>query len=217
VLKVIGIGCLVIILVPGLLGVGLWQVLRASGGLEGLISKGGGKAIELVVTEATSVMLQEMKIPESDRTAILNSLDGLGDRIAHREISAEQVEDFVESLADGPLIGVLLAEGFSQSYFSSSGLSDVQIDDARLTVNRFQQGLINGTIEKEQVSGLKEYLLTEVSDDHYELKNSLSDADLISSLDIMKKAADDASIPMVSANIDIPDMFETAIDRALNK
>jgi hypothetical protein len=96
-------------------------------------------------------------------------------------------------------------------------LSDVQIDDARLTVNRFQQGLINGTIEKEQVSGLKEYLLTEVSDDHYELKNSLSDADLISSLDIMKKAADDASIPMVSANIDIPDMFETAIDRALNK
>jgi DNA-binding transcriptional regulator YiaG len=83
VLKVVGIGCLILILVPGLLGVGLWQVLRASGGLEGLIKKGGGKAIELVITETTAVMLEEMQIPEADRDAILDSLEGLGDRIAN--------------------------------------------------------------------------------------------------------------------------------------
>ena len=215
VLKVLGIGCLVVILIPGIIGLLAWQKYQAVGGLDGLIQAGGGKAVEIVVTEVASEMLERMKIPEDDRNAILAPIKGLGDKIAKGEIKTDQLEAFAESLAEGPVLGVTMAEGFAHSYLQNSDLNGEEMSRALLTINRFQQGFVNETIDMEQLSALEEYVLQEVSSDNYHLKNALSDDDLKSSLALMKKAADQASIPMTTSPIDIAGMLQSTIDAAL--
>ena len=215
VMKVLGIGCLVVILVPGIIGFLAWQKYQAVGGLDGLIQAGGGKAIEIVVNEVAAEMLEGMKIPEADRAAILAPIKNLGEKIAKGDIKIDQIDNFSKTLAEGPVLGVLMAEGFAHSYLQDSGLNGEEMSRALLTINRFQQGFVNETIEIEQLAALKEYVLQEVSSDNYHLKNSLSDDDLKSSLALMKKAADQASIPMTSSPIDIAGMLQSTIDAAL--
>lgn len=215
VLKVLGIGCLIIVLLAGVSGLFIWQKFQSVGGLEGLIQSGGGHAIELVVTEVASEMLAEMNIPEQDRDAILAPLKGLGEKIADGKINVDQVEAFAKTLAEGPILGVLLAEGFAHNYLQASGLSGEEMTQALLTINRFQQGFVNETIDMNQLSELEEFVLSEVSSDNYRLKSVLSDDDLNSSLALMKSAADQASIPMASMPIDIAGMIQKTIDDAL--
>ena len=215
VLKVLGIGCLVVILVPGIIGFFAWQKFQAGGGLGGMIQAGGGKAVEIVVTEVASEMLEGMKIPETDRDAILAPIKGLGDKIADGKIDVGQIETFAKTISEGPILGVLMAEGFAHSYLQASGLSGEEMTQAQLTINRFQQGFVNETIDTDQLSGLETYVLKDVSNDNYQFKSMLSDGDLKNSLALMKTAADDASIPMAVSTIDIPGMIQTAIDEAL--
>ena len=215
VLKIVGIGCLVVILVPSIIGFLGWQKFQAVGGLEGLIQAGGGKAIEIVVTEVASEMLEGLKIPEHDREAILAPIKGLGDQIADGKIDVDRLDAFVETIAQGPILGVLLAEGFAHSYLEASSLSGEEMTRALLTINRFQQGFVNESVDMDQLSELKQYLLQEVSGDNYQLKSVLSDAELKSSLALMKRAADDAAIPMIALPIDIPGMIQSTIEQAI--
>ena len=214
-LKIVGIGCLGVILIPGIIGLLAWQKYQAVGGLDGLIKAGGGKAVEIVVNEVAAEMLEGMKIPEADRAAILAPIEGLGEKIAQGDIKVDQIDEFAKTLAEGPIFGVLMAEGFAHSYLQNSSLNGEEMSRALLTINRFQQGFVNQTIDTDQLSDLEEYVLQEVSSDNYHLKNTLSDDDLESSLALMKKAADRASIPMTTSPIDIAGLLQSTIDAAL--
>ena len=123
VLKFVGIGCLVVIVVPGVIAFLAWQKFQAVGGLDGMIQAGGGQAVEIVLTKVASELLEGMKIPEGDREAILAPLKGLGDKIANGDINMVQVEEFADSIAEGPIFGVLITEGFAHGYLQASGLS----------------------------------------------------------------------------------------------
>jgi len=215
VFKVLGTGCLVVIVVTGIIGFVAWQKYQSMGGLQGLIQAGGDKAVEAVVGGVAEGMLAGLKIPEQQRKTILKPLRDLSEKITSGQLEVDQLEDIAKTLTDGPMLGVLLAEGFAHSYLQSSDLTGAQMQQALLTINRYQQGFVNQTIDLDSLAKLEHQVLDELSSNHYQLKNTLTSSELRASLAVMQQAADQAGIPMQSVPIDIAGMLQGLIEAAL--
>ncbi len=210
-LKTVGLGCLVIIIAIGI-GVGVvMNKVKKLGGMEG-----AGRAIAATgLLKITDAMLEGMHIPETDRTAIMAPLETLGDQVRAGEVTMQQGEAILGKIMEGPIMGVLMAQGFQGSYLDASSLTDAEKTEARLTINRFQQGFISEKLDMETLNQLEQYVTTPGSDGTNNLKAELSDEDLKSSLAVMKSAANGASIPLSETPIDLPGLFQKAIDSGL--
>ncbi len=210
-LKTVGLGCLVIIIAIGI-GVGVvMNKVKKMGGMEG-----AGRAIAATgLLKFTDTILDGMNIPQTERSAIMAPLKTLGDQVRAGEVTMQQGEAIIGKIMEGPIMGVLMAQGFQGSYLDTSSLTDAEKAEARLTINRFQQGFITEKLDMETLNQLNQYVTTPSSDGKNNLKSELSDEDLKSSLTVMKSAADDANIPLSETPIDLPGLFQKAINSGL--
>jgi len=206
--KVLGIGCLLLILIIG-----------AGGYL--VYTKGKDMALSLsstVITTLADKMFISLKLPEADRDAAMVPIDAFAERIKNGEISFEQAAAVGKELAEGGVVALLASRAFEVGYMEKSGLSPAEIAAGHITLTRYGEAVTKGKLSEEEIEKVTNVILKDPDGDgeNQELKQSLTDEEIRECLALMKKSADDAGIEDREFTVDLPKAIQDAIDRGIN-
>lgn len=171
------------------------------------------------VTMAMSTVISKSDLPYEEKNEIKDILDVVRDEYLAGDIQLEELGTVLEAMASCPALSIGMVVQFEASYVTDSGLSETEIADARLHLNRFAQGLINDSINWSDLDDVTEPILAYVGDDDKTLKppGECSTDEIRQVLANIKAAADQQNIPMKFVNIDISDEFLRTIEGALGR
>ena len=200
-------GCLVAIIVVVLLIVG--------GGI--YVAKNFKSWAAAGITAAMSMMVEQSELPDVEKSEIVEILNQVKEEYLADNISLEELGKIFEAMADCPAIAMGIVVQFEGSYVESSNLSDGEKNDARLTLNRFAQGLTNGVIGWEEIEGIVAPISETNAEGDITLKDParVTDDEIREVLAAVKLAADRASVPEQFLEIDISESFRQTIEQAL--
>jgi len=203
--KVIGIGCLVIILVLVIGGIIIVKNI-------GKIGRAAGAKLATVAVEA---VINESPLPAAEKQAIMKPIEGLVAEFKSGDLSVEQLGTILSKLAEGPLPGLIAMRTFEVLYIEESSLNDADKKAARVTVSRYAHGRATGKIEG---AGFEDVIWEQTTDDEGDttmsLKEELTSQELQQCLTTMKTAADDAGIAEKEFPMDIGGAVERSIAEA---
>lgn len=171
------------------------------------------------VTMAMSTVISKSDLPYEEKNEIKDILDVVRDEYLAGDIQLEELGTVLEAMASCPALSIGMVVQFEASYVTDSGLSETEIADARLHLNRFAQGLINDSINWSDLDDVTEPILAYVGGDDKTLKppGECSTDEIRQVLANIKAAADQQNIPMKFVNIDISDEFLRTIEGALGR
>ena len=205
--KVLGIGCLLVILLVG-----------AGGYL--IYVKGKDFAlstISTVIKSAAEEMFISLNLPEADRDAAMVPIDAFAERIKNGEISLEQAAAVGQELAEGGVVALLVSRAFEVGYMEKSGLSSEEKLTGHITLTRYGEAVMKDQLSKAEIEQVTNVILEDVNGDgkNEQLKQTLTDDEIRECLALMKKSADDAGIEDREFTVDLPKAIQTAIDRGM--
>lgn len=122
------------------------------------------------VTMAMSTVISKSDLPYEEKNEIKDILDVVRDEYLAGDIQLEELGTVLEAMASCPALSIGMVVQFEASYVTDSGLSETEIADARLHLNRFAQGLINDSINWSDLDDVTEPILAYVGDDDKTLK-----------------------------------------------
>jgi hypothetical protein len=200
-------GCLIAIIVVVLIIVG--------GGI--YVAKNFKSWAAAGITAAMSMMIDQSDLPDMEKTEIVEILNQVKEKYLAGDISLEELGQILEAMADCPAIAMGVVVQFEGSYVESSNLSDGEKNDARLSLNRFAQGLTNGAIGWEEIEGIVAPISETNAEGDMTLKDParVTDDEIREVLVAVKLAADRAGIPEQLLEIDISESFRNSIEQAL--
>lgn len=205
-LKAAGIGCLVVAVVGGLAV--FWAVRNA----DRLLRVGTAK----VLMSGADAMFDTMQMDKTEKDAALEAVRELTEKIKNGEITAEQGKGILTALAEGPLPMVVAVRFLEATILQQSGLDPDEKEQARITLSRFSEGLIQGTIPREK--GDEALDMISVQDEHQrDIKTDVTDADIARCLAVMKDAADQAGIEERLFKTDFAREIRKYIDQGLGR
>jgi hypothetical protein len=122
-------------------------------------------------------------------------------------------------MADCPAIAMGIVVQFEASYVESSSLSDGEKAEAKLSLNRFAQGLTSGAIGWEEIEAIVAPISETDAEGDMTLKDParVTDAEIREVVAAVKLAADRADIPGIPLEIDISESFRQTIEQALER
>ena len=194
--------------------VGLFVALIAAGGIFVWQNKEqmGSQAVEFVLTAT----LEQAKFPAAEREAVMQPIRDLAARVQAGEISMEQVAKISMALTQGPTFAALVIRGIEFSDLGEVDLSGEEAEKARVTLSRFNYGLLQGEIGKEALDPVLAILsLNPESRKSGNVHVELTAEKMRSCLDIMKTAADAAQIEDRRMEVDLAAAIQQTIDREL--
>jgi hypothetical protein len=217
--KVLGIGCLVLMLlvvVGG--GLGAWYVY-----------KNAHRALAALGREMAVQIIQDSGMSEEQQKAFVFQVDRLTNAVKEGRLGAKDFENFATRFAESPLLPMALVEMAERQYLRSSGLSDEEKAAGTNALNRFA----NGAFEKDE-NGQRKIGKTDVDEvldlitirktgggkgggEHRELKKSLTDEEVRALVARAKEKADAAGIPEEVPEVDPADEFRKLVDEILAK
>jgi hypothetical protein len=202
-------GCLIAVIVAVLILVG--------GGVH--VAKNFKSWAAAGITAAMTMMIEQSELPEGEKTEIVEILNQAKEEYLAGDISLDELGKVLEAMADCPAIAMGIVVQFEGSYVQSSNLSDGEKNDARLTLNRFAQGLTSGAIGWEEIEGIVAPISERNAEGDMTLKEParVADAEIREVLAAAKLAADRAGIPEQLLEIDISQSFRKTIEQALSR
>lgn len=187
--KVLGYGCLIVILMGVILGAVVWTQWR------------GWTADSL--RSVAEEMIKRSDLPDAQSTRIRERINGLAEDFENGDVSTTQFGLAMGLLMQGPFFVKI----FHDEVVTRSGLSDDEKAEASLTLQRFARGVSEGSISttdlQESASGAK--------------NQKPSDDDIRAIIAECKTKADNAGIPEEPHEIDVAGSVDRAIERALKE
>lgn len=198
-------GCLIAIAVvlALIIGVGIWVAVSWKGWAAGLAK------------QATVAMVEQSKLPEDQKTAIVTRVNQVADDWAAGKISNDQIGQVMKAIAESPVLSMALVEGADEKYIAISGLSDEEKNDGRRSLQRFGRGVVEKSISEAEVQTLVGMVTYKDPQGGTQLKQSLTTDELKAFLAQAKKSADDAKVPDEEYKINYAAELNKAIDKAL--
>jgi hypothetical protein len=198
------IGCLVAAGITTLLivAVGIWVARNLRGWAADLSSQAinqGIEASDLAPQEKLEVKQQVERVDKAFR-------DG--------RISMQQAGTIVQKVMESPLMPTLVVGAVDKHYFASSGLSDQEKVEGRLTLKRFARGVIDKKINQEGIDKVMSHI-ADRQGDSWRLRQKVSDDDLRAALAAAKVDADDAGIAAQPEKIDASEELKKIIDESM--
>lgn len=200
-----------------LIAIALVIIIIVGGGI--YVSKNYRIWAAKAVTMAMSAVISGSDLPYEEKNEIKDILDIVKDEYLAGDIQLEELGTVLEAMASCPALAIGMVVQFEASYVTDSGLSETEMEDARLQLNRFAQGLINDSINWSDLDDVTEPILAYAGDDDKTLKppGDCSTDEIRQVLSNIKAAADQQNIPMQFVNIDISDEFLRTIEGALGR
>ncbi|HEY2412178.1 MAG TPA: hypothetical protein VGM76_13640 [Lacipirellulaceae bacterium] len=202
------IGCLIVFAILLVLAVlaGVW----VSQHWRGWASNFGSMAMKQMVADSG--------LAPDQKQAIANQIDRVADGFKTGRLSVEQMRGIMEKITQSPLMASITASAADKKYISSSGLTDAEKADGRMTVKRFASGVFNRKIDKP----VMEAALAPISEEQsgggrVGLKPIVSDDELRAFLKAAKEQADKAGIAEQVESVDAAGEFKKVVDEALKE
>lgn len=196
--KVIGIGCLTII------------VLLVCGGLYVRFKLPTWTAV--AIRKLAEHMVQVSQLPEDQKTGITEHMERLALGAEEKRIGFAELQQAIEKLVKGPGMSLIVMHAMEVKYVSPSGLTEQQKKGAVLTFQRFSRGVIEEKIPAQQIQDVLALVQTTDQKGRAELEESLTDDELMALIDQVKKHADDAQIPLEPYEVDIAEHIGKVVD-----
>lgn len=207
--KVLGIGCLVVVLI---LGIGGYLVAKN-------ISKIGRSLGAKAMVSVAKQMIAQSGLPAEEQDAIMKPILQLSDEIKAGEVTMEQMQKIAEALSAGPLASLVTVKAVEIKYLEPSGLSEAEKTEGRRSLSRFAEACARNQASLNDNSNELGTLLTvetagESGESSTQLKDQLTDDEVRQALAIMKRSADSAGIPDEAFKVDIAAALSAAIAKS---
>jgi hypothetical protein len=171
------------------------------------------------VTVAMILLIEETALPDEEKSEIIDILNQLKEDFQNDDITLEELGLILQAIPSCPALTIGMMIQFEASYVKLSNLSNEEMIEANLTLNRFAQGLSNGSITWEEAHEVSEPLTTINAEGKQTLKEpgEITDDEIRQVLAAAKQAADNTGIPGVKIEIDISDEFQKAVEEAIGR
>jgi len=200
-LQVIGIGCLVLVLLCGLGG---YFVVRNFKRLATNLAR-----------QAAVQGIRSAGLPKDIQDGFIKHIDRLVDGYKSGKISTEQLGTTLEAIAESPIIPMTLILLADTHYVQGSGLSDAEKQAGTRTLQRFCRGVVEETIDSDQVDQVTALISEPKPDGGTRFKEALTDQEVRTFLAKAKEFADAAEVPDEPCPIDPVATFGELVDKAL--
>lgn len=198
-------GCLIALLIVVVLGViaGVliarnWRSLMAGG-----------------IAAVTEAGIDASGLPPAEKAEVKAEFRRLTDGFQDGSISNEQLQRVMDGIVASPLFAALPVFVLDSGYIEASGLSEDQKAAGRMAVQRFLQGVADGTIPPEKVEAVLAPVADRDADGGWKLREEVTDEQLSAALAAATAAADEAGVPAEVPGLDVSEEIRKLIDAGL--
>lgn len=160
--------------------------------------------------------LDDTSLPEEEKAEIQEQVDRVVTAFEEGRLTEAQIELLMNELAESPLAATVVAYSIEKKYFDTSGLSDEEKAEGRMTLRRCVRGWLDDVLTEEDADPVLSHIGTKDEAGNWELKDTVSDEELRAFLAAAKQLADDAEIPETVEEVDPSDEIKRIVDAALN-
>jgi hypothetical protein len=167
-------------------------------------------------SDAIKAGINETDLPAEEKDQIGLEVDRLATELREGRLTGEELTAIFEEIMQSPLMTTIVASAIEKKYIADSGLDDAEKNEGRQTLRRFLRGAVDGNIPEAGMNRAMRHVATRrEGQKNWELKNSVTDAELREFFKEAKIQADDADIPNEPVDIDPSDEFRRIIDEAM--
>jgi hypothetical protein len=206
-LKFFLIGCVVCIVLAVGGAVGMYYLVK---------TKGLDFAASLITT-VTNKAVAESGLSEEEQQGIKDQVGRVTERIKSGEIALTDWERFANTMDQAPFVGLLVLAGFEQGIVHSSGLSKEEKEDASVTIQRVQKGLVEKKIDMTDLKGIADNLGSVGAEGSGSGSDNLSEEEIRTLMADLKTQADEAEISDGTFTVDYVAETRKAVDVLLGE
>jgi hypothetical protein len=169
------------------------------------------------VSEGINHSIDEADLPQQEKDEIKVQVERVADGFRNNRISNDQMRVMFQELTESPIFSTIAVYTAEAKYLDPSGLPDEEKAEARITIQRFVRGAVEGTIEQHSIDAALQHVADWKGDDGWQLRESVTDAELRAFLAVAKTEADKANVPEEPVEFDASDEIKRIIDKAMGE
>lgn len=200
-LKVLGIGCLVIVIL------GIAATIFVVKNLKTMATNMAEKGL--------IAMIDEMEVAEEQKRVLRGQVSQLANGFRDGSITLEQMAEISKQFASGPIMSVGLIAFAQHAYFTDPELTDEEKKEADYQFGRYARGLLDGSITNAQAQAIIQKYSTTDANGNTTHKESLTAEERTELLELVKADADAAGVAEEEFEVDYGAEFQKIIDDVL--
>jgi hypothetical protein len=201
------IGCLIVAVVGILLAVFAvyWIVQNWRDVTSRFVSEGINQAIDVA------------DLPQQEKDEIKVQVKRVTDAFRNNRMSQQQMSVLIQSLTESPILSIVAVTVAEKKYLDPSGLPDEEKAEAKITIQRFVGGAVQGTIDQNSIDMTLQNIADWQEDGGWKLRERVTDAELRAFLAVAKTEADKANVPAEPVDFDPSDEIKRIVDKAMGE
>lgn len=169
---------------------------------------------EQALTQAVS----EMELTDEDRAEVQSQVTRVADGFRGGDVTVEEIGELAEKLAKGPVATVGVIRFAMKHYIETSGLSDDEKERAKLTLERFGRGFVEGKLDLSDFDEISSPIMIHHGNQHrLKDRDQISDDDLREFLKGCEEKADGAEIPDGPWEFDLGGEVRRVVDQVVGE
>lgn len=200
ILKVVGIGCLIMVVLMAIATIFVWVNWRSW----------TGKAVRTGI----DAYVEELELSEVQDQRVEQVIDRLIVGFEEERVSWEQIKQIMNEFSHTPGFIIVPISVFGGQYIDPSGLTAEEKEAAWLTTERYARGISEGAIDKDNMTKIG--LPLEQNGNSLKTR-SLTDEELRAVLGRMKEEADAVDIANESYEVDVAGSLEESVTKVLGE
>jgi hypothetical protein len=169
------------------------------------------------VSKNVYIAIDESDLPQKEKDEIKFQVNRVIDAFRGDRISEEQMRQLFQGLTESPILAIFVVQAAEAKYIDPSGLADEEKAEARVTIQRFTRGAVEGKIDQASVDAALEHIADPQENGGWQLRERVTDAELRAFLAVAKAEADKANVPEEPIDFDPSDEIKRIIDKAMGE
>lgn len=159
--------------------------------------------------------IDSTSFPEEEKEEAKAELRRFTEAFKNQEFDTEDLGRGLMVLTESPLVTLIFVNSLQHQYLRRSGLPEQELEEGRLTIERFAHGVFHRRIDQLTSERVMAPLSTRGSQGEFQLKSRVSDEQLREFLVEAKAAADSAQVPEELPPIDLSAEMRRVVDAAI--
>lgn len=170
-----------------------------------------------ILSEGINQSIDQSDLPPEEKQQIKVQVNRVADAFRDKRISNDQMGQLFEELMESPILAIFVVQAAEAKYIDPSGLNEEEKADARVTIQRFTRGAVEGKIDQVSVDAALGNIADPQENGGWQLRDRVTDAELRAFVAVAKAEADKANIPEEPIDFDPSDEIKRIIDKAMGE
>lgn len=159
--------------------------------------------------------IDSTSFPAEEKEEAKVELSRFTDAFKDEQYDRADIERGLMVITESPVVKLIFVNSLQRQYLRQSELAEEEMEEGRLTIQRFAYGILTRAIDQPTAERTMEPLSTRGSQGEFQLKTRVSDEELRTFLAEAKKVADGAQIPEDLPAVDLSAEMKRVVDAAL--